>query len=97
MAKQEKKLVNSLRKRGLRKSTAVDVVKATNGAAKSKAARRVVTDLSSVVDELRDRMREGPEKRSAAARKAAKTRKRKARARSQAAKRGARKRSGARG
>jgi len=90
MAKQEKKLVKSLRERGLRKSTAIDVVKATNGAAKSKAARRVAADLSSVVDELRDRLREGPAKRSAAAKKAAKTRKRKARARSQAAKRGAR-------
>jgi hypothetical protein len=93
MAKQQKKLVTSLRERGLRKSTALDVVKATSGAAKSKAARRVIADLSSVVDELRDRMREGPEKRSAAARKAAQTRKRKARARSEAAKRGVRKRS----
>ena len=90
MIKQEKKMVKSLRERGLRKSAAADVVKATNGAAKSKAARRLTADLSSVVDELRDRMREGPEKRRAAAKKAAKTRKRRAHARSQAAKRGAR-------
>lgn len=96
MATKDKKLVKSLRERGLRKSTAADVVKATSGAAKSKAARRVVADLSSVVDELRDRMREGPEKRSASAKKAAKTRKRKARARSQAAKRAARTRTRAR-
>ena len=90
MAKAENQLFDSLRTRGLRKRTARDVVRATSGAAKSKAARRVITDLSSVVDEVGDRLREGPEKRSAAARKAAKTRKRKARARSEAAKRGAR-------
>jgi hypothetical protein len=90
MANGEKQLFNSLRERGLRKSAARDVVRATSGAAKSKAARRVVADLASVVDDVSDRLRHGPEKRSASAKKAAKTRKRKARARSKAAKRGAR-------
>ena len=92
MATREKDLLKSLRDRGVRKRTAVEVVKVVNGAAKSRPARRVVADLSSVVDELNDRLRRGPEKRSASAKKAAKTRKRKARARSEAAKRGARKR-----
>lgn len=88
-AKQEKKLFDSLRARGLRKRTARDVVRATNGA-KSKPARRLISDLSSVVDEVSDRLRQGPETRSAAAKKAARTRKRKARARSASARRGAR-------
>jgi hypothetical protein len=49
-----------------------------------------MADLSSVVGDVGDRLRHGPEKRSAAARKAARTRKRKANKRSEAAKRGAR-------
>jgi hypothetical protein len=96
VSKTDKKLLKSLKARGLRRSTARDVVRATSGATKSRAARRVVADLSSVVDEVSDRLRQGPEKRSAAAKKAARTRKRKMRARSEAAKRGARKRAGAR-
>jgi len=96
MAKTDKKLLKSLKARGLRKRTAVDVVRATSGATKSRAARRVVADLSSVVDDVSDRLREGPQRRSASAKKAARTRKRKARARTEAAKRGARKRTAAR-
>lgn len=89
MASSDKKLMKSLRGRGLRKRAARELVRATNGEAKPKAARHLVADLGSVVSELSDRLRHGPEKRSAAARKAAKTRRRKAAARSQAAKRGA--------
>jgi hypothetical protein len=44
MATGEKQLFNSLREHGLRKSAAREVVRATSGAAKSKAARRVVAD-----------------------------------------------------
>jgi len=42
MATREKDLLKSLRDRGVRKRTAVEVVKAVNGAAKSRPARRVV-------------------------------------------------------
>lgn len=90
MASSDKRLLKSLRGRGLRKRAAREVVRATNGESKPKAARHVVADLGSVVFEVNDRLRHGPEKRSAAARKAAKTRQGKAAARSQAAKRGAR-------
>jgi hypothetical protein len=89
----QKDLFKSLRDRGLRKRTAVNIARATRGESKPKAARRALADLTSVVDEVSDRLRNGPEKRSAAAKKAAKTRKRKARARSQAAKRSAHSRS----
>jgi hypothetical protein len=90
MAPREKDLFKSLRARGLRKRTALEVVRATKGKTGPTAARRVLADLSTVVEEVGDRLREGPEKRSAAAKKAAQTRKRKDRARSQAAKRAAR-------
>jgi hypothetical protein len=90
MGKGEKKLFQSLRERGLRKRTAGALAKATSGSGNSKTARRAVADLASVVDELSDRLRHGPEKRSAAAKKAAQTRKQRERARSEAAKRGAR-------
>lgn len=90
MASSDKKLMKSLRARGLRKRAARQVVRGTSGAVEPRVARHVVADLGSVVDEVNDRLRHGPEKRSAAARKAAKTRKRKAAARSKAAKRGAR-------
>lgn len=90
MAKAEKSLIKSLRARGVRRSTAEELVRGVAGAAKPKNARRAIADLDSVVDEFKDRLRKGPERRSAAAKKAAVTRKRKARERSQSAKRGAR-------
>jgi hypothetical protein len=91
----DKYLFESLRARGVRKKTAHAMARATNGGANPKVARRAMSDLASVVAEIHDRLRDGPEKRSAAAKKAAKTRKRKAQRRSESAKRGARTRAGA--
>jgi hypothetical protein len=90
MAKRDKELFRSMRARGVRKKVADRVAKAATGAAKPKVARRAMSDLSTVVAEIQDRLQGGPEKRRAAARKAARTRKRKAQRRSAAAKRAAR-------
>jgi hypothetical protein len=88
--KSEKELSKSLRTRGVRKGLARKVARATGGAGSPKIARRAMADLASVVAEIQDRLQQGPQKRSAAAKKAARTRKRKARRRSKAAKRAAR-------
>lgn len=90
MAKSETDLFKSLRARGVRKKIAKQVTRATSGTGKPKVARRAMADLSSVVGDVSDRLRHGPEKRSAAAKKAARTRKQKTAKRSQSAKRGAR-------
>ena len=90
MAKAETDLLKSLRARGVRKKIAKQLTRATSGAGKPKVAERAVADLSSVVGDVSDRLRHGPEKRSAAAKKGARTRKQKAAKRSEAAKRGAR-------
>ena len=95
MAKREKELIESMRARGVRKKTAKRVADAMNGSDKPRVARRAMSDLASVVGEVHDRLRDGPEKRSAAAKKAARTRKLKAQQRSRSAKRGARTRAGA--
>ncbi len=92
MAKSAKKLSKSLQARGVRKRIADNIAGAVSGARKPKVARKAVSELTSVVAEIDDRLRGGPEKRSASAKKAARTRKLKAQRRSQAAKRGARKR-----
>jgi len=93
MAKRDEDLFKSLRARGVRKKIAGELSRATRGGASPKVARKAVADLASVVGEVQDRLRGGPEKRSAAARKAAKTRKLKAKRRSGAAKKAARTRS----
>ena len=49
-----------------------------------------MADLSGAVVEIQDRLNHGPEKRKAAAKKAARTRKQKAKRRSQSAKKAAR-------
>jgi hypothetical protein len=90
MSKREKQLSKSLRARGVRKGLAQKVARATDGGGSPKIARRAMADLASVVAEIQDRLQQGPQKRSVAAKKAAKTRKRKARRRSKAAKRAAR-------
>ena len=90
MARSETGLFKSLRARGVRKKIAKRVTRATRGAGKPKVVRRAMADLSSVVEDVSDRLLHGPERRSAAAKKAARTRKRKADKRSQSAKRGAR-------
>ena len=92
----DRDLFDKLRARGLRKSAANNLAKAFGRADKSppgKGARRAVTELRSLVEELEDRARGGPAKRQAAAKKAAATRKRKAAERSAAAKKAARTRS----
>ncbi len=93
MAKRDEDLFKSLRARGVRKKIASELSRATSAGASPKVARKAVADLASVVGEVQDRLRGGPEKRSAAARKAAKTRKLKAKRRSDAAKKAARTRS----
>lgn len=93
MSKREKELTKSLHDRGVRKRVADQLAQVTTGAASPKIARRATADLASVVVEIHDRLQGGPQKRSAAAKKAAQARKRKARQRSESAKRGARTRS----
>ena len=88
-------LFDKLRARGLRKSAANSLAKAFGRGDSSppRGARRAVSELRSLVDELEDRARGGPAKRKAAAKKAAATRRRKAKQRSEAAKKAARTRS----
>ena len=88
MAKRDKDLFESLRRRGVRKKTADDLARATDGATEN--ARRALADLTSVVEDIGDRLSGGPDTRSPAARKAAATRKQKARTRQAAAEKGAR-------
>ena len=86
-------LFDKLRARGLRKSAASNLAKAFGKADRSppsRGARKAVTELRSLVDDLEDRVKGGPAKRQAAAKKAAATRKRKANQRSAAAKKAAR-------
>jgi hypothetical protein len=90
--KMDKKLFKQVRSLGVRKSRAREVAEALRNSPKStpKAARRVAGDLSGAVVEIQDRLNHGPEKRKAAAKKAAATRKQKAKQRSEAAKKAAR-------
>jgi hypothetical protein len=92
--KPDKKLYDRLRSSGVRKKVAGRIAEAlpSNGNAKAGRARRAAADLSTAVDEIRDRVKGGPQKRSAAAKKGAKTRKAKAAKRSAASKKGAKSR-----
>jgi hypothetical protein len=86
-------LFDRLRATGLRKRVARDLSGALNKANStraSKAAHGTIGDLRKLVDELEDRARGGPQKRSAAAKKAATTRKQQAAKRSTAARKAAR-------
>ena len=88
MAKSD--LFKTLRKHGLRKSTARAVAEAEGGGKKSSAvAHDVLRDLDKATDAIRDRVT-NRDSRKRAARKAATTRKRDAAKRSDAAKRAAR-------
>jgi len=89
--KPDKKLYDSLRSSGVRKKVAGKVSEALpkRGSSKSKPARQAAADLSTAVDEIKDRVKGGPQKRSAAAKKAVKTRKAKAAKRSAAGKKAA--------
>jgi hypothetical protein len=86
-------LFDRLRATGLRKRVARDLSSAlgrANSTRASKAAQGKISDLRKLVEELEDRARGGPQKRSTAARKAAATRKLKAAKRSAAARKAAR-------
>jgi hypothetical protein len=89
----DKQLFNRLRSAGFRKRVARDLSSAlakADGTRASRAVHGAISDLRKLVDELEDRARGGPQKRQAAAKKAAATRKRQATARSTAAKKAAR-------
>jgi hypothetical protein len=89
----DNQLFDRLRASGLRKRVARDLSSALGSATSSRAsktAQGTIGELRSLVEELEDRARGGPAKRSAAAKKAAATRRRQATARSTAAKKAAR-------
>jgi hypothetical protein len=90
--KVDKDLFKRLRSLGVRKSRARDVAGAVRNSSKAapKAARHAMADLSGAVVEIQDRLNHGPQKRKAAAKKAARTRKQKTKHRSQSAKKAAR-------
>jgi hypothetical protein len=84
-------LFKRLRAQGLRKRTAKLISDTTDRRRKpAKAVERTLSDLKRAVSTAEDHLSGGPDKRKAAAKKAAATRKRNAQARSTAAKRGAR-------
>jgi hypothetical protein len=72
----DEKLYRQIRALGVRKGHAHAVAEAVRKSPKSapKAARRVAGDLTGAVLEIQDRLNHGPEKRTAAAKKAAATR-----------------------
>jgi hypothetical protein len=95
MAKSKKKdedLFDRLRALGVRKGTARNASEAIRNSSKPapKAARRAVGDLMGAVTELQNEMNQVPQKRRAAAKKAARTRAKKAEKRSEAARKAAR-------
>jgi hypothetical protein len=85
-------LFERLHANGLRKRVARDLSTALSrggGSRAGKAANGRITELRKLLTDLEDRAKGGPEKRKAAAKKAAATRKRKANQRSAAAKKAA--------
>jgi hypothetical protein len=89
--KRDQDLFDRLHANGLRKRTAKLFSDATDRRSKpANTVSRTLDDLKKAVSEAEDRIRGGPAKRRAAAKKAANTRKQNARARSAAAKKGAR-------
>lgn len=94
MAKQKRDtdLFDRLRSLGIRKSTARKVSESIRNSNRPapKAARKAIADLTGAVAEVQDRIDQGPQKRRAAAKKAARTRAKKAAKRSESAKKAAR-------
>ena len=85
-------LFERLHANGLRKRVAKELSTALSRGGGSRAGKSVngrITELRSLLTDLEDRAKGGPEKRKAAAKKAAATRKRKANERSRAAKKAA--------
>ena len=92
--RKDDQLFDMLRARGLRKNAARVLAEAggrgrSAGGEVEKRARKMITDLRGLADEIEDRISGGPAKRKAAAQKAAKTRAAAARKRSNAAKKAA--------
>jgi hypothetical protein len=87
----DKDLFKRMRDLGVRKSRAKKVAEAVRNSPKKapKPARKAITDLQGAAYEIQDRIQGGPQKRKAAAKKAARTRKLKAKKRSDAAKKAA--------
>jgi hypothetical protein len=84
-------LFDRLHAQGLRQRTATLLSQATDRRRKpAKAVERSLSDVKRAVAHVEDRLAGGPEKRKAAAKKAAATRKRNAQRRSAAAKKAAR-------
>jgi hypothetical protein len=90
----QQELVDRLRMSGIRrkvaKTVAAGVSAARPGRKPPKRVDRMISELKSVTAEIEDKVKGGPAKRKAAAKKAAATRKRKAAKRSAAAKKAAR-------
>jgi hypothetical protein len=95
--KKQKDLFELARAGGLRRKVA-SAISDGKGAGKKgrKSAEKTFTQLRGLIDELEDRATGGPQKRRAAALKAARTRRRKATQRSNAAKKAAKSRTKAR-
>lgn len=79
-SKADKNLYDRLRAGGVRKKVAKEVSKLSpeKDSPQMKAARRAAADLNLAVDDIKDLITGGPQKRSNAAKKGAKTRKRNA-------------------
>lgn len=79
-SKSDKNLYDRLRSSGVRKRVAKEVSKLQpdKDNPQMKAARRAATDLNKAADDIKDLVTGGPQKRSKAAKKAAKTRKKNA-------------------
>ncbi len=78
-SKTDKDLYQRLRAEGVRKRVAKEVarLRPDKDGAQMKAVRRIAADLNMAVDDIKDLVTGGPQKRSKAAKKAAKTRKKK--------------------
>ena len=76
-SKVDKDLYDRLRVGGVRKKVAKEVsrLRPDKDSAEMKAVRRVANDLNKAAEEVKDLVTGGPQKRSKAARKGAKTRK----------------------
>lgn len=87
----DKELYDRLRNSGVRKKAAKQASRALpdKGSPSAKAAERIADDLSAAASDIRDLVTRGPQKRSEAAKKAAKTRKENKKKRSKAAKKAA--------
>jgi hypothetical protein len=89
--RRDQDLVDRLHASGIRTRTAELIADATDGRRKpAKQVRAVIKELSKALSDVEDRVKGGPAKRKAAAKKSALTRKRNAAKRSASAKKAAR-------